>query len=104
MVDIGITPKSGAAQDATSSEPLRDYSAFIAGEWRELKDRDKIFSKDPSTEQDWYSIPSCSACDVDEAVQAAHHAFLDGPWSRFRPLERGKVVRAMADVVVANAG
>lgn len=100
MADTGKTRMPGE----TSNVAPRGYSAYIAGEWQDLEDRERIFSKDPSTEQDWYHIPSCSASDVDEAVQAAHRAFVDGPWSRFRPLERGKVVRAIADAVIANAG
>lgn len=88
MADTGKTRMPGE----TSNVAPRGYSAYIAGEWQDLEDRERIFSKDPSTEQDWYHIPSCSASDVDEAVQAAHRAFVDGPALAARPFgDRGPI-------------
>ena len=77
MADTGKTRMPGE----TSKVAPRGYSAYIAGEWQDLEDRERIFSKDPSTEQDWYHIPSCSASDVDEAVQRliAHSSMAPGP-------------------------
>lgn len=82
---------------------LPHQPVFIDGRWRDLSDRPMIFSKNPATEQDWYTIPDCRDSDVDEAVKAAHRAFTEGPWRLFRPVERGRLLRGIAEAVSANA-
>ncbi|NGM44085.1 aldehyde dehydrogenase family protein [Rhodobacter sp. SGA-6-6] len=88
---------------AAKTAPLRRYPVLIGGEWRDLADRPQIASWNPATGEPLYSVPDCSAADVDEAVAAAHSAFLGEDWQSAAPVARGAIVRAMADVVLENA-
>ncbi len=53
----------------------------------------------PTTNEAIGSVPKGSVDDVDRAVSAARAAFDDGPWSRFTPLERSRVLNRVADLL-----
>ena len=40
----------------------------------------------------------CKA-DVNSAVEAAHHAFSEGPWSKMTPTQRGSCLRKLAELL-----
>lgn len=81
---------------------LRRYPILINGEWRDLADRPQITSWNPADGTALYSVPDCSAADVNEAVEAAHRAFISEEWQAVSPVARGAIVRAMADIVLEN--
>jgi betaine-aldehyde dehydrogenase len=54
---------------------------------------------DPTTNQPIATAPKASAADAERAVEAAHGAFEEGPWSRFTPLERSRALRRIADAL-----
>ena len=41
--------------------------------------------------------------DVNSAVEAAHKAFIDGPWSKMTPTERGEHLRKLADILASKS-
>ena len=43
----------------------------------------------PATGEPWAVIPEATADDVDRAVETAHRAFAEGPWSRTTPTSAG---------------
>ena len=47
-------------------------------------------------------VPSGDSDEVEAAVQAARHAFGDGEWSRWTPVQRERVLMKLADLVEAN--
>ena len=47
-------------------------------------------------------MPDANKTDVDTAVQAAHHAFYDGRWSKLTPGERSKIIWKLADLLEAR--
>ena len=53
----------------------------------------------PATGEPWAVIPEATDDDVDRAVEAAHRAFAEGPWSRITPTERGRSLRRLADLL-----
>ena len=53
----------------------------------------------PATGEQVASFPVAGAADVDLAVRAARRAFDEGPWPRVRAGERGRVLRAIADLI-----
>ena len=74
------------------------YQMLIDGEWVERREGGKTFeSVNPATGAVWAEIPEASEADVNRAVEAAHRAFLEGPWSKTTPSERGRSLRKLAD-------
>ncbi len=59
---------------------------------------------DPSDNSVVTTVESAAAVgDVDDAVAAARRAFDAGPWPRMQPFERGRLLHAIADAIMANA-
>jgi aldehyde dehydrogenase (NAD+) len=69
---------------------------FIDGEWRAPRSDARMTLISPFTEEAFLELPSASDADVDDAVQAARHAFDYGPWPRLSPKERSQAVRRLA--------
>jgi aldehyde dehydrogenase (NAD+) len=79
------------------------YRMFIAGEWVEAADGRRFDSLDPFTRETWTSIPRGAAADATRAVQAAHRAFSEGPWSSMSPTARGAMMRRLGDLIARDA-
>ena len=82
---------------------LKSYQMYINGEWVNAKDGKTLESVNPSTGKSWAIIPEASEIDVDAAVQSAHRAFTEGPWSKMTATERGKLLRRLADVLAEHS-
>ncbi|MGI9311763.1 MAG: aldehyde dehydrogenase, partial [bacterium] len=78
---------------------LKSFQMLIDGEWVDAADGKRFDSINPSTGEAWASIPEATEADVDRAVRAAHRAFSEGPWARAAPSERGRRLRALADLL-----
>jgi aldehyde dehydrogenase (NAD+) len=79
-----------------SSEQI---SAVIDGE--QVTTGTWITTLDPSTGEALASVAACGPDEVDKAVDAARRAF-DSGWSRTLPVERGRLLRALADRIRAE--
>jgi acyl-CoA reductase-like NAD-dependent aldehyde dehydrogenase len=66
-----------------------------AGKWFE--------SFNPFTGEAWTLIAQGDATDADRAVQAAHRAFSQGPWSTYTPTQRGLLLHRLGDLVARDA-
>ena len=82
---------------------LKSYQMYINGEWVNAKDGKTLESVNPSTGKSWAIIPEASEIDVDAAVQSAHRAFTEGPWSKMTATERGKLLRRLADILAEHS-
>ena len=82
---------------------LKSYQMYINGEWVNAKDGKTFEIVNPSTGKSWAIIPEASEIDVDAAVQSAHRAFTEGPWSKMTATERGKLLRRLADVLAEHS-
>ncbi len=82
---------------------LKSYQMYINGEWVDAEDGKTFESVNPSTGKSWAIIPEASETDVDAAVQSAHRAFTEGPWSKMTATERGKLLRRLADVLAEHS-
>ena len=82
---------------------LQRFQIYIDGEWRDAKAGGWLPSINPATEEPWCEIPDCQADDVNDAVEAAHRALFDGPWSETPPLARGQILRNLADALPGHA-
>jgi aldehyde dehydrogenase (NAD+) len=82
---------------------LRDYSMLIGGEWLPARSGQTFETIDPFTGRSWARVPRADADDVAAAVAAARTAFDDGPWRRTTAVERGRVMRRLAELIGERA-
>jgi len=82
------------------TEQTELFSMFIDGEFVQAEGRRTFDSFNPYTGRAWAKIPDASAADVNRAVEAAHRAFLSGPWPTMASTERAKLLQKLADKLV----
>ena len=82
---------------------LKRYQMYINGEWTDAENGATFTSVNPATGETWAEVPEASERDVNRAVEAAHRAFKDGPWSKLTPTARGKMLRRLADVLATHS-
>ena len=75
------------------------YQIYIGGTRCEASSGKRFESYNPYTGAPWATIPRCSGEDVDRAVDAAHKAFVSGPWPLLMPTQRGKLLRKIGDLL-----
>ncbi|RYY28812.1 MAG: aldehyde dehydrogenase [Sphingomonadales bacterium] len=76
---------------------------FIGGEWVAPQSGGIEDSIDPATGRVWARVAFGGAADIDRAVAAARAA-LSGPWGEMTALERGALLRRLADLYQAHSG
>jgi aldehyde dehydrogenase (NAD+) len=69
---------------------------YIGGQWVVPSSEDRIDVIQPATEEVWIRVPDANAHDVARAVDAARHAFDEGPWPQMTHAERAGYLRAIA--------
>jgi len=74
---------------------------LIGGKWQDASDDRLLKVINPSDGTAFGYIARSTARDVDRAVTAARRA-LNGPWGRLPAFERGRVLAALADLVLEN--
>ncbi len=82
---------------------MKIYQFYVGGAWHDPASGTWIDTENPATAEVWARIPDCNAEDVKRAVQAARECFYDGPWARMNAADRGRLLRRIGDIVVANA-
>ena len=82
---------------------LKHCQMLIDGEWVDAEDGQTFESINPSTGEAWATAPVAGAVDVERAVQAAHRAFTEGPWSKTTATERGKMLRKLGDLLAGKS-
>jgi phenylacetaldehyde dehydrogenase len=75
---------------------------LIDGEFVDAADGRTFTTIDPGTAKPLVEVAEASTEDVDRAVAAARRA-LDGPWSRFSPSERGRMIHRIGDLLAERA-
>jgi aldehyde dehydrogenase (NAD+) len=71
---------------------------LINGEWVESASGKTFESRNPATSDLLATVAEGDKEDIDRAVKAARRAF-EGPWSRFKPYERQRLLLKLADLV-----
>ncbi|KRB80666.1 betaine-aldehyde dehydrogenase [Sphingomonas sp. Root710] len=71
---------------------------FIDGEWVASAAGDAIETLNPATGAVIASLDRGGAAEIDRAVAAARRAF-EGPWSRFTPSERHKLIMRVYEII-----
>lgn len=76
---------------------------LIDGRWVSASDGHSFISVNPTTGDPWADIPEATEADVNRAVEAAHTALHDGPWSLLTPTDRGHCLRRLGDLLVEHS-
>ena len=77
--------------------------AFIGGRSVDAADGRTFATTNPATGKVLAHVARCGQADVNLAVQSAREAFEAGVWSRIAPRERKRVLRRLAELILANA-
>jgi betaine-aldehyde dehydrogenase len=93
-----ISPKTVTAEAMALP---KNRSAYYGGAWHEPKSGRYVDTLNPGTGLTLGKVADSGAEDIDAAVAAAKAAFKE--WRRVLPLERGKVLRRIAQVLRENA-
>ena len=76
---------------------------LIGGQWADSASREQIALINPANEEVFTHVASASEVDVDLAVKSARQAFESMSWRRMRPLDRGKLLERVAQLIEENA-
>ena len=78
---------------------VKSFQCYIDGKWCDAAGGERLDSINPATEEVWSDIPNCQEVDVNRAVEAAHRAFTEGDWPKTPPVQRGRILRDIADAL-----
>ena len=76
--------------------------ALIDGKFRRAANGNTFDTHNPATEEKIASVAAATKEDVDHAVKAARRAFDEGPWRRMAPVDRGRLMYKLADLIEKN--
>ena len=83
------------------SATTTSYKNFVGGEWVDAASGETMEVVNPATGETIAAVPSCSADDVDRAVEAAKKALPE--WLDATPKERSELLHKLADVMDEHA-
>jgi aldehyde dehydrogenase (NAD+) len=81
----------------------RAFLSFVNGESTQARSGRSIDVLCPSDGRVFATIPDGNADDIDDAVAAARQAFDKGTWSTIAPMERGRVLTRLSQLVLQHA-
>src|SRR5205823_14024649 len=73
---------------------------FINGQWTASTGKDFIEVENPATEEIIAQVPAGTVDDAERALEAAKAA--QGPWEAQPPIERGNLLRRLAQLILEN--
>ncbi|MGH8515641.1 MAG: aldehyde dehydrogenase family protein, partial [Gammaproteobacteria bacterium] len=74
---------------------------FIDGNYVEAAGG-RLTTLNPATNEILTEIAAGGAEDINRAVKAAARAFEEGPWPRMKVADRAKILKRMAELIIAN--
>ncbi|MDP4501921.1 aldehyde dehydrogenase family protein [Nonomuraea turcica] len=81
----------------------RPQRMLIGGEWVESRTGETLESVDPATGRKLTTIARGDSADVDRAVRAARDAFESPAWRDLSPLDRGRLLNTLAELIEEHA-
>ncbi len=82
---------------------MEKFRMYIDGEFVEAASGEWFDSFDPFTGEVWSQVAAGGTTDVNRAVEAAHRAFTQGPWSEMTASQRGMLVHKLGDLIARDA-
>jgi (Z)-2-((N-methylformamido)methylene)-5-hydroxybutyrolactone dehydrogenase len=87
----------------TDADAVARFELYIDGRFGPSESGETFRSFDPFAGRDWAEVPRAGHADVDRAVAAARAAMDEGPWARATGLERSRMLRRLAQLILDNA-
>lgn len=87
--------------EETRSFLASEHGLLIDNEWVTATQGDRLPVINPATGEQIAEAAGASATDIDRAVAAARTAF-NGPWAKFSPAERARLIWKLADLMEAH--
>lgn len=81
------------------SQSTSEKTMLVDGRWVPAESGKTFAVHNPATGEEIARVAQADRADVDRAVQAAHRAFEEGPWSGLRPPERARYLFAVARLI-----
>lgn len=82
---------------------MKHYPMFIDGEDHQPVGGEWFPTDNPYLGKPWAEIAKGGGRDVDLAAQAAHRAFVEGPWAELTASARGALLHRLGDVIAEHA-
>lgn len=76
---------------------------LIGGQWKDSANEEQIALTNPASGEVFTHVVSATEEDVDLAVKAARNAFNASSWKRMRPIDRGRLLERVAQLIEDNA-
>ncbi|HXZ39196.1 MAG TPA: aldehyde dehydrogenase family protein [Terriglobales bacterium] len=89
-------------QERVTGFIARRHKMLINGRWVDSASGKTFPTYNPATGEVLAQIAEGDREDINCAVQAARHAFENGPWPRLTPSERGRLIWKLADLLEEN--
>lgn len=86
-----------------AEQKLESYRLYIDGRFVDPVDGEAFRSVDPYRGTPWAELALATAADVDLAVGAARRALMSDQWRSLTGVERGRLLRRLAEAVRAHA-
>lgn len=94
---------SNLVGEAARRFALRRHRLFIDGVWRDPAEGATFETFDPASGTVITSVADAGSADVDAAVRAARAAFESSAWKRLTPVDRGRLLNRLADLIESKA-
>ena len=98
-----VTSAFDLMKTAAKDFAVKEHGHFIGGEWSSAKGKKTFDVFDPASGKPFTKVSLAEKTEVDAAVSAARSAFLSREWSQMLPLDRGKIMWRIADLIEENA-
>ncbi len=82
---------------------IKNYKLLINNEWLDASDGKTFSVSNPANGEEIATVASASREDVQKAILSARKAFDEGPWPKMNALQRGNVLRKVADALSRRA-
>ncbi len=100
---MDVSASEGRLSSGAKAFIARRHKLLIDGHWVDARSGRTFAVFDPSNGQQIAEVAEGGAEDVNRAVGAARRAFEGGPWAKMKPVERGKMVWRLGDILEAHA-
>jgi acyl-CoA reductase-like NAD-dependent aldehyde dehydrogenase len=96
---MDVSVNVGRLSAPASAFISKPHKLLIDGKWVAPKGGKSFKVFDPATGVQIAQVAEGGPEDIDLAVKAARKAFGEGPWSKIKPVERGKMVWRLGDLL-----
>ena len=100
---MDATTSHGRLSAAARAFIARPHKLLIDGRWVAAQSGKTFAVSDPASGAQIAQVAEGGAADVDAAVAAARRAFEEGDWPRMKPIDRGRMVWKLGDLLEAHA-